>query len=104
MQIVLSSRFYVDFIDLSIYHPKYGGKYEDHVPIDLRHYFCTLSGPDYPHVANVWKYAMGQPMANTVGPLGRRAGMDIKETHFNVIRLNLFQDANIWVNIEEGFV
>lgn len=94
---------YVEYIDLTIYHPKYGGKYNDHVAIDLNNFYCTLSGPDYPHLMNAWKYALAQPMANRIGPLGRRAGLDIKETHFNALRLNFFDDANIWVNIQSAF-
>ena len=34
---------YYNYVDLSIYHPKYGGKYDDHVPIDLAHFYCTIS-------------------------------------------------------------
>ena len=28
------------FLDLTIYHPKYGGKYNKHVPIDLPYFYC----------------------------------------------------------------
>ena len=63
-----------NFIDLSIYHSKYGGKYEDHVPIDLPHFYCTMSGPEFPHIRDAWKFAVAQPRANQVGPLGKRAG------------------------------
>ena len=66
---------YHNFIDLTIYHPKYGGKYDDHEPIDLPQFYCTTSGPELPHLDDVWKYAMGQPKANQIGPLGRRAGI-----------------------------
>ena len=31
-----------NFIDLSIYHPKYKCKYNDHVPIDLPLFYCCL--------------------------------------------------------------
>jgi len=93
---------YLNFVDLSIHHPKYGGKYNNHVPIDLPYYYCTMSGNDFPHAQHVWKFAMAQPMANKIGPLARRAGMDIKETHFNMIRMHLFEDAGLWVNIGTG--
>jgi len=95
---------YLNFVDLSIYHPKYGGKYQNHVPIDLPYYYCTMSGNDFPHANHVWKFAMAQPMANIIGPLARRAGMDIKETHFNIIRLHFLEDAGIWANIGTGNV
>jgi len=91
-----------NFIDLSIYHPKYGGKYNDHVPIDLPLFYCTLSQANYPHMAVTWKYLRAQPNANKLGPLARRAGMDIKENFLNVIRVNLFADAGIWVNVGSG--
>ena len=32
-----------NYVDLTIYHPKYGGRYDNHVPIDLAHYYCTIS-------------------------------------------------------------
>ena len=32
-----------DYVDLTIYHPKYGGKYDQHDPIDLAHFYCTIS-------------------------------------------------------------
>ena len=66
---------YQDWIDLTIYHPKYNGKYNDHVPIDLSHIFCTLSQGDYPHLKSVWNYVRAQPQANKIGKLGKRAGM-----------------------------
>ena len=64
----------LNFIDITIYHPKYGGKYENHTAIDLPHFACTMSGANYPHIDHVWKFAMAQPKANTIGPLGKRAG------------------------------
>ena len=91
-----------NYIDLSIYHPKYGGKYNDHAPIDLPLFYCTLSQPNYPHMAVTWKYLRAQPNANKLGPLARRAGLDIKEIFFNAIRVHLFEDAGIWVNIGSG--
>ena len=65
---------YHNYIDLTIYHPKYDGKYDDHEPIDLAHFYCTMSQAGFPHEIDVWKYAMGQPLVNKVGPLGKRAG------------------------------
>ena len=43
--------------------------------IDLPHFSCTMSQARYPHADHVWKYAMVQPMANRMGPMGKRAGM-----------------------------
>jgi len=91
-----------NFIDLSIYHPKYGGKYNDHVPIDLPFFYCTMTGFGYPHVKKVWDYLKAQPNANQIGPLGQRAGFDIKENFLNLIRVELFQDAAVWANIGVG--
>ena len=62
------------FVDLTIYHPKYGGAYEDHVPIDLAHFYCTMSQGGHPHVQQAWEFATRQPRMNEIGPLGRRAG------------------------------
>ena len=65
---------YHNFVDLTIYHPKFGDKYHDHEPIDLAHFYCTMSQAGFPHMMDVWKYAMGQPQANKLGPLAIRAG------------------------------
>ena len=65
------------FIDLSIYHGKYNGKYEDHVPIDLPAWYCSFSGIDFPFVSDLWKFAVEQKMANVIGDLGKRAGNNI---------------------------
>ena len=65
---------HLQYVDLSIYHPKYGGKYNDHEPIDLASFFCTLSQAGYPYVWKAWQYAIEQPMMNRIGPLGKRAG------------------------------
>ena len=49
------------------------------------------------------KFGMkAQPNANKVGPLGQRAGFDIKENFLNVIRVDFFQDSAIWANIGVG--
>ena len=93
---------HANFVDLSIYHPKYGGKYNDHVPIDLPYYYCTMSGPSFDHLKKTWDYMVAQPKANKIGPLGLRAGFDIKENFQNVLRVQLFGDAGIWVNIGSG--
>ncbi|XP_066912681.1 uncharacterized protein [Clytia hemisphaerica] len=91
-----------NWIDLSIYHEKYGGKYNNHVPIDLPQYYCTLSQDNYPHIKNAWQYLRAQPNANKIGPLGIRAGLDIKEFTMNAVRVHLFEDAGIWVNVGVG--
>ena len=63
-----------NYVDLTIYHPKYQGKYEKHVPIDLQHFYCTLSQAHFPFMKEAWQYAVAQPMANRIGPLRKRAG------------------------------
>ena len=95
----VSAEGYLNFVDLSIYHPKYGGKYNDHVPIDLPYFYCMTSGPHFEHVKKVWEYITFQPNVNRIGPLGLRAGFDIKENFQNVLRMEQFADAGIWVNI-----
>jgi len=90
---------YYNYVDLSIYHPKYGGKYDDHPPIDLPHFYCTISKASFHHQEDVWRYIMAQPKDHKVGPLGIRAGLDIKENYINILRVNFFPDARIWVNV-----
>ena len=65
---------YLQYVDLTIYHPKYGGKYDKHVPIDLAHFYCTMTQGGHPHVRKAWLYASKQPTMNKIGPLGKRAG------------------------------
>ncbi|MFW7526228.1 hypothetical protein ACODM8_19110 [Vibrio ostreicida] len=89
---------YLQFVDLSIYHPKYQQRYHDHPPIDLPMWYCTMSGHQYPYAQKAMAFAFAQPAANQVGPLGKRAGLDIRENYTNVLRLNLFEDANVWAN------
>lgn len=89
----------LNFIDLPIDHPKYRGKYSDHEPIDLPHWYCTMSTDNFPEAAEVAKFAFAQKGANRIGPLGRRAGLDIKELYTNVLRLEPFEDARTWVNV-----
>lgn len=86
------------YVDLPIFHQKYEGAYDTHVPIDLAAYYCTMSGPEYPNAQDAVRFAFGQPGANQVGPLGERAGLDIRENYLNVLRLNLLPDARAWVN------
>ena len=92
------------FIDLPINHPKYEGKYDSHVPIDLASYYCTMSAGNEKGdiITKMWDYATKQPRANLIGPLGKRAGIDIKELYPNVIRLEQFPDADIWANVGIG--
>jgi len=92
------------WVDLPINHAKYDGNdehgsYDNHVPIDLAGYYCTMSNYEYPNARAAWRSAVAQSGANKVGPLGERAGLDIKENYLNVLRLNLFPDANAWVNV-----
>jgi hypothetical protein len=90
----------VTFIDLPIFHEFFHGKYDDHPPIDLAGYYCTMSEAGYPKARAAMDFAFAQPAANEVGPLGVRAGLDIKENYTKVLRLHGFPDARIWVNID----
>ncbi|MEH6358022.1 MAG: hypothetical protein V7745_03475 [Pseudomonadales bacterium] len=92
----------VNFVDLPISHPKYEGKYDTHPAIDLAAYYCTMSAADFPGAAAAMKFAFSQPAANKVGPLGVRAGLDIRENYLNVLRLDLLPDANLWVNTQQS--
>ncbi len=89
----------LQFIDLPITHPKYAGKYANHAPIELPSYYCTMSENDYPHAQEAMNYIFAQPGANVVGPLGKSAGLDVKENYTNVVRLSHLPDARSWVNI-----
>jgi len=89
----------MNFVDLSITHNKYGTKYAKHVPIELPSWYCTMSGPGYPESWTAMQAAFKQPGANKVGPLGKRAGLDIKELYTNVLRLETFPDARSWINV-----
>ena len=98
----LSKNGHKNWIDYSIHHPKFEGKYDDHVPIDLPIHYCTMSSGNYPYAENAWKFAIAQKRANKIGPLGKRAGMDIKENFSNAIRVDMFDDAALWANIGLG--
>lgn len=89
----------LNFIDLPINHPKYQGKYDKHAPIDLANWYCTMSENDYPYAQQVMNFAFSQPGANQIGPLGKRAGLDVNENYTKVIRLNHLPDARSWVNV-----
>lgn len=93
----------LQYIDFPITHPKYGGKYDDHGAIDLPNWFCTMSEGSYPYAKKAMDFAFSQDGANQVGPLGKRAGLDIKENYPKVLRLTPFPDARAWVNVgQEG--
>jgi len=89
----------LNFIDLPISHPKYKGKYAKHAPIELPNFYCTMSENDYPYAKQAMHFAFNQPGANKVGPLGKRAGLDVKENYTNVLRLNQLSDARSWINV-----
>ena len=38
----VSKEGWLNWIDLPIYHSKFGGKYDDHGPIDLPYWFCQV--------------------------------------------------------------
>jgi len=88
----------LNYVDLPINHPKYGGKYDNHEPIDLPSWYCTMSGPEYKYARESIRFAFAQEGANKVGPLGARAGLDVKENYLNVLRLDSFPDGRAWVN------
>ena len=90
---------YLNFIDLSMYHLKYDGIYNSHIPIDLPVFYCLISQANFPHVWNSWNWAVKQPMANKISPLGIRAGLDVKENYKNVLQIRLVDDAGLWANI-----
>ncbi|HLU02516.1 MAG TPA: hypothetical protein VKZ94_07120 [Advenella sp.] len=92
----------LNFIDLPITHPVFNQKYADHEQIDLPNFFCTMSGADFPYAQQALNFAFKQPGANKVGPLGKRAGLDIRENYTNVIRLSHLPDARSWVNTGQG--
>ena len=93
----------LNYVDLPINHPKYQQKYANHTPIDLPNFYCTMSENDYPYAQQAMKFAFNQPGANQVGPLGKRAGLDVKENYTNVMRLNQLSDGRSWVNVgQEG--
>ena len=61
-----------------------------------------VSSANFPHIGQAWHYMKGQPEANKVGPLGKRAGIDIRENFSDVVRFTLFPDAGIWANVGQG--
>ena len=89
----------LNFIDLPLHHPKYKGKYKEHVAIDLPHFYCTMSANQYPYARKAVDYSFSQSGANQVGPLGKRAGLDVNELYTKVLRVDLFPDARAWINV-----
>ena len=90
---------HLNFIDVPLHHPKYKGKYDDHVAIDLPHFYCTMSANQYPYARKAVDYSFSQPGANQIGPLGKRAGLDVNELYTKVLRVDLFPDARAWINV-----
>lgn len=88
----------LNFIDLPINHPIFDGQYREHEPIDLANWYCTMSGNDYPYAKKALDFAFSQPGANQIGPLGKRAGLDVNHNYAKVLRLKHFPDARSWVN------
>lgn len=89
---------HLNFVDLPISHAYFDKEYQDHEPIDLPNWYCTMSGNDYPYAKKAMDFAYSQPGANQIGPLGKRAGLDVKENFRNVLRLEHLPDARSWVN------
>lgn len=92
----------LNFVDLPINHPIFDKQYTDHEPIDLANWYCTMSGNDYPYAKKALDFAFSQPGANQIGPLGKRAGLDVKENYARVLRLEQFPDARSWINIGQA--
>lgn len=90
---------HLNFIDLPLSHPKYKGKYANHTPIDLPHFYCTMSANQYPYARKAIDYSFNQPGSGEVGPLGKRAGLDVNELYTKVLRVELFPDARAWINV-----
>lgn len=82
----------------------FNGRYSSHVPIDLPLFSCSMSAAGFPDAEKLWDYAVAQSNANVIGQLGIRAGLDIKHLYESVVRLTLFPDANIWINVGGGNV
>jgi hypothetical protein len=89
----------LNFVDLPICHAKYDGRYAMHEPVDLANFYCTMSEADYTYAQQAMDFAFSQPGAGEIGPLGRRAGFDIKENYTRAIRLTHMPDARSWVNV-----
>jgi len=89
----------LNFIDLPITHAVFDDQYTDAPPVDHAMFYCTMSGPNYPYARQAMNFAFAQPGANRVGPLGKRAGLNVHENFPNVLRLKQFPDANTWVNV-----
>lgn len=89
----------LNYIDLPITHPKYKNKYAEHAAIDLPNWYCTMSENDYPYAQKAMSFAFNQKGANQIGPLGKRAGLDVNENYTKVLRVNHFPDAKSWVNV-----
>jgi len=99
---IVNANGHLTFIDVPIFHDFFkDDKYKDHVPIDLAGFYCTHSGPDYPLAKVLMDFAFAQPGAghSKVGPLGKRAGLDIEENYTKVMRVHSFPDARGWINI-----
>ncbi|MGB4812299.1 MAG: hypothetical protein WBP13_07455 [Methylophilaceae bacterium] len=89
----------LQFVDMPISHPIFAGKYAKHEAIDLPSFYCTMSENDYPHAREAMNFVFSQPGANKVGPLGKRAGLDVKENYTNLVRISHMPDAKSWVNV-----
>lgn len=89
----------LNYIDLPITHPKYDGKYLESVAIDQSMFYCTMSGANFPYAKRAMEFAFAQDGANQIGPLGKKAGLHVKENYPSVLRLKHFPDANTWINV-----
>ena len=53
-------------------------------------------------MGDTWDVIKAQHVVKKVGPLGKRAGLDIKENFNNVVRLHQLPGAGVWANIGQG--
>ena len=58
-----------------------------------------MSANRYPYAKKAIDYAFNQDGAGEVGPLGKRAGLDVNELYTKVLRVDLFPDARAWINV-----
>jgi len=99
---IVNANGHLTFLDVPIFHDFFGDTYKGHVPIDLAGYYCTHSAGGYPKAKALMDFAFAQPGAghSNVGPLGKRAGLDIEENYTKIMRIHSFPDARGWINIK----
>ena len=62
-----------------------------------------MSGPELPHASHIFEYLQANDLSNNnIGPLGKRAGLDLEELYPNVVQLDFYPDAFAYANAGEG--